>query len=247
MTGFRVLAAATLVWAAAEGADGKARPPKGRGGEGWKRQVQAGVNVTEGNRDSSLARAQFGGRGRGEGWDTELNLKAEIGRADGVQNRERVAAEAAHRRGLTDRAYMAYRLDATYDAIAELDYRIIGSLSLGWYAIRDDQQEFRLEVGPAGVVERKEGVESSRPAIRIAEAYEARITKVSRMVQGVEYVPELDADPNDYLLRAHVELRSDLDVQLSLHVRLEADYDNNPAEGKDKQDTVFSVSFGYSF
>lgn len=224
------------------------RKTRDRKKEGWTRNVEAGVHLTEGNRDASNARMQVSARGRGATWQSDIKLKAEIGRADGKQTRERYTAEASRRREFSERWYVSYRADALNDRLAKIDYRVVGSSALGWFALKDDRQELCLEAGPAGVAERKAGESAEAyPALRIAETYEARLTSVSRLLQGVEYLPELGNDPENYLIRSHVELRSALDQQLSLHVRLESDYANRPAKNKEKRDTVFSVSLSYSF
>jgi putative salt-induced outer membrane protein YdiY len=234
-----------VVALSAEEALGQGRARRTR--EGWRRQVQVGAYVTEGNRDSAQTRAHVTAKGRGERWESEFSIRGEIGELNGTRNRERIAAELLHRRELSRRAYVAYRIDALHDGIADLDYRLVASSSLGWFAIREERQEMRLEAGPAGVFERKGGDQETYPALRLALYYEARVTAVSRLSQGFEYVPELRAESGAYLAKAFVELRADLDKQIALHLRLEGDYDNRPAEGKQKQNSTFSASISYTF
>ncbi len=214
---------------------------------GWTRRVQGGVNVTEGNKDSTQTRAEIGATGRGPGWESELKLRGDIGELNSEKNREQVTAEAQFNREINRLTYMTYRLDFFYDGIAEIDYRVVLSPSLGRYLVRDDAQSLRLEGGPAGVVEKKAGEREAYPALRFAEYYEGRVTKTARLLQGIEYVPELRTDVDRYLVKAFVELKSDLDEQLTLHVRFEGTYDSLPAEGKEEQDTVFSTTLGYRF
>jgi putative salt-induced outer membrane protein YdiY len=234
-----------VAWLCAEGAYAQSRARRTR--EGWTRQAQIGAHVTEGNRDSAQTRAQVGAKGRGENWESEFKVRGEIGELNRTRNRERVAAEFLHRADLSPRAYLAYRFEFLYDGIADLDYRLVASPSIGWFIVREERQELRLEVGPAGVLERKGGDREAYPALRLAQYYEARVTAVSRLLQGVEYLPEIRAESGAYLAKAFVELRADLDKQIALHLRLEGDYDNRPAEGKQKQDTTFSASISYTF
>ena len=215
--------------------------------EGWKRQVQAGINVTEGNTDATHTRAQLGAKGRGEGWEGEVKLRGEIGDVDGTRNRERVLAEMRYQDEWTPRAYLVYRMDFLYDAIADIDYRVVASPSFGYYLIRDPAQSLRGEAGPAAVLEDKGGEREAYPALRLAEFYEGRVTANARILQGIEYLPELRTGDGTYLLNGFVELKADLDAQLTLHVRLESKYDSDPADGKEKQDTTFSTSIGYTF
>ena len=142
---------------------------------------------------------------------------------------------------------MAYRVEVLYDGIADLDYRVLLAPSFGLTALADAAQELRLEIGPAGVIEKKGGEREAYPALRVAEYYECRLTAVSQVKQGVEYIPELRDGLESYLTKAFLELVLEMDEQLSVRLRLESDYDSHPAEGKEKQDTTFSVGLGYTF
>ncbi|HMP75314.1 MAG TPA: DUF481 domain-containing protein [Kiritimatiellia bacterium] len=238
--GWLLVAALALGVAANAGA---ARKKK----SGWTRNARVGINVTEGNKDSTQTRVQLGANGRGDGWESELNLRGEVGEVDSTKNRERISADALYRHDLNPKTYMAYRLEFLYDGIANLDYRVVASPSLGYFVMREEAQQLRTEIGPAAVVEKKDGEREAFPALRLAEYYEGRITPVSRLLQGIEYLPELRAGDGHYLINAFLELRADLDAQLALHVRLEGLYDSQPADGKEKQDTTFSTALSYKF
>ena len=214
---------------------------------GWSRQVRAGLNITEGNKDSTQTRVQLGAKGAGEDWAGELNLLGEVGEVDSEKNRERVSADAAFRRDLNARAFVSGRLEFLYDGIANLDYRVVASPSAGYYLIREQPQWWRVELGPAAVLEKKDDEREAYPALRLAEYYEGRLTPVSRLLQGIEYLPELRVDNGKYLVKAFLELRAELDAQFTLHVRLESAYDSQPAEDKEEQDTTFSTSISYTF
>ena len=244
----RLLIAGLLGFAFLGGAGlGEAAPPASRKSEGWKRQVQAGVHIIEGNKDSTDTRVQVSAKGSGTNWTCELKLRGEIGEISGERSRKRVLAEAVYEKQMSFRSYSVNRLDFLYDGIANLDYRVVVSPSWGYYVLRDASQQLRAEVGPAGVVESKNNEREAYPALRLAEYYECPLTSISRVLQGIEYLPELRTGSGAYLVKASVELKADLDTQLGLHVRLESEYDSQPADGKEKQDTTFSVSMSYSF
>ncbi len=215
--------------------------------EGWDRQVQAGINITEGNKDAANTRAQLNAKGRGKGWESEFTLRGEIGDVEGARNRERAQAELRRQDEWTPRAYFVYRMDVLYDAIAEVEYRVAASPSVGYYLLRGPVQALRFEAGPAAVREKKGGERTAYPALRLAEYYEERVAANAQILQGIETLPELRAGAQTYLLKAFIELKAELDEQLALHVRLEGEYDSDPADGKDKQDASFSTAIGYTF
>lgn len=221
----------------------RAKKPKGA----WTRKVEAGVNLTEGNKDSVQTRAQIEVKNKREKTETQFKLRGEIGETDKERTRERVSAELSHRRELGLRSYLSLGAEFLYDGIAELDYRVVVSPAYGYYLLRDDAQELRAEIGPAGVWEKKGDERDAYPALRLAEFYECKLTAVSQFKQGIEFIPELQEENGKYLTKAFLELKMNLDEQVSVKLRLESDYDSRPAEGKDKQDTTFSVTLAYTF
>lgn len=221
----------------------KAKKKKGA----WTRKIEAGVNLTEGNKDSIQTRAQIEVKNKREKNETVLKLRGEIGETDSERTRERVRAEASHLRELNFRSYLSLNGEFLYDGIAELDYRVVLSPAYGYFLIRETAQELRAEIGPAGVWEKKAGERDAYPALRLAEYYECKLTAVSQLKQGIEWVPELQEENGTYLLKAFLELKMDMDEQVSVKLRLESDHDSRPAEGKDKQDTSFGVTLAYSF
>ena len=212
----------------------------------WKRRVEAGFHVTEGNKDVSRQRLEAALEGRGTNWQTEVRVEGVVGEADGEKDQEKVNARLQVQRDISRRLYGSFTVDYAYDGIADLEYRVVASPGLGWHVLRDEAQHLRAEAGPAYIVEKKGEVRDEYPALRLAESYECRVTRNSRLKQAVEYLPDLK-EGRRYLLNARLELESDLDENLALGVKLEGAYDSRPAEDKEKQDTTFSTSLKFRF
>lgn len=212
----------------------------------WKRRVEAGFHVTEGNKDTSRQRLEAALEGRGTNWQTEARVEGVVGEADGEKDQEKVNARLQLQRDISRRLYGSFTVDYAYDGIADLDYRVVASPGLGGHVLRDEAQHLRAEAGPAYIVEKKGGARDEYPALRLAEFYECRVTHNSRLKQAVEYLPDLK-EGRRYLLNARLELESDLDENLALGVKLEGAYDSRPAEDKEKQDTTFSTSLKFRF
>lgn len=210
----------------------------------WKRRVEAGLHVTEGNKDASRQRVEAAVEGKGTNWQTEAKVEGVVGESDGEKDQEKVGARLHLQRDLSRRVYGSFTLDYAYDGIADLAYRVVASPGAGLHVLRDDAQHLRAEAGPAYIVEKKGDVRDEYPALRLAEFYECRVARNARLKQAVEYLPDLK-DGERYLLNARLELESDLDENLALGVKLEGAYDSSPAADKEKQDTTFSTSLKF--
>jgi len=212
----------------------------------WTRRVEAGLNVTEGNKDTSRQRVEAALEGKGTNWQTEVKVEGVVGSSDGEQDQEKVNARLHTQRDLGSHWYGSFTVDYAYDGIADLDYRVVVSPGVGRHLVRDDVQQLRAEAGPAYIVEKKGRERDEYPALRLAEFYEGRVARSARLKQAIEYLPDLQ-EGTRYLLNARLELESDLDENLALGVKLEGRYDSRPAEDKEKQDTTFSTSLKFRF
>lgn len=214
--------------------------------EGWTRRLEAGLHVSEGNSKTSRERVEVGAEKKGGRWQADVRVEGSVGASDGEHNEEKLNAAASCRRDVSPRWYGAASLDFQYDGIADLDHRVVLGPAAGVHLLRSDEQDLRVEAGPSYVFEQKGDVVDDYPVLRAAESYESRVTRSSRLKQAVEYLPDL-RNASKYLLKAMLELESDLDESLSLVVKLQGQFDSEPADDKKKQDTTFSTSLKFRF
>jgi hypothetical protein len=157
----------------------------------WTRRVEAGLHVTEGNKDVSRQRVEAALEGRGTNWQTEAKVEGVVGSSDGEQDQEKVNARLHTQRDLSRRLYASFTVDYAYDGIADLDYRVVVSPGVGWHVLRDEVQQLRAEAGPAYIVEKKGRERDDYPALRLAEFYEGKRGPQRAPEAGIEYLPDL--------------------------------------------------------
>ena len=220
----------------------KVKKPK----NAWKLKLDLGLQTASGNSDT----LNFKGAVTGSK-ETELNyyyLKAagRYGESDNEKDAETATLEGQIHRRFSERMYVALAGHAYYDQIANLSYRVRGSVSLGRHLIWTDRTVLNVEVGPGYVAERKGGETEGFVAGRVAQHLEIMLTPSFQVWECIEYLNSLE-DSRVYFVNAEVGLESVLVANLSMRFTVENRYDSQPADDKENNDVLTTTSLVWSF
>lgn len=214
--------------------------------DAWKLKLDLGLQTASGNSDT----LNFKGAVTGSK-ETELNyyyLKAagRYGESDNETDAENATLEGQIQRRVSERMYVAVAGHAFHDQIANLSYRVRGSLSLGRHLIWTERTILNVEVGPGYVAEKKGGETEGFVAGRVAQHLEIMITPSFQVWESIEYLPSLE-DSRVNFVNAEVGLESVLVANLGMRFTVENRYDSQPAENKKNNDVLTTTSLVWSF
>jgi putative salt-induced outer membrane protein len=235
-----VLAAGGWTAQAAEATVAEPTKPK------WETSAFVGATLTRGNSKTLLVTGNIVTLHK---WDkNELSLGADgtYGENDSVKNNEQVHGFIQYNRLFSERLYGYARVDALHDAIADVDYRVTLSPGAGYYFIKTDATKLSGEVGPGAVLEKMGGVEHNYWTLRVAERGEHKLSKVARVWESVEYLPQVDNFDN-YILNAEIGLEAALTEKLSLSTFVQDTYHSEPAPGRQQNDLKWVTGVKYRF
>lgn len=211
----------------------------------WDTTIHAGLSLTEGNSETRSVHggAAVEGTRRGLGLirasvDAAYTETTADGQTDETVNQVTAAGEA--RKDLDDTWYAYGRVDALYDPIAEIDYRITAGPGLGGYLARSETRSLSADAGVAWVEERVDDREDGYAAGRLAQRWERALRQSAKLWQTLEYMPRLD-EFEDYLLQAEVGVEAAVNETLNLRVVLKNRYDNRPADGVERNDLALQA------
>ena len=212
--------------------------------DGWDLSAALGFNLTDGNSNTLLLNGlavayreignniyRFeitGAEGTNDDQDDEVN---------GTTTQRYVRGDADYKRLLSDRLYAGANLSFNHDSIADVDYRYIPSVTLGYFFIKEEDLRFNAEVGPSYVFEKVGGDKRDYFAPRIAERLEWDISETAKVFEAVELLFSVD-DGDDTLVTAEVGIEAAISTQFSLVLSVKDIYDNLPAAGRDRNDVV---------
>jgi putative salt-induced outer membrane protein len=213
----------------------------------WDAEFSLGANLSSGNNDSSRLEAALKAVRTTELDKLTFGLQGEVGQNEGETNAQRAEAVADYQRDIDPTWYWYINAKGEHDDIAGLDYRVTVGPGLGWHIIQTDTISLDLEGGPAWVAEQLEGgpLEHSLRG-RIAQHFEWRFSKAAKLYQELEFLENLQ-DFDDWILVGEIGIESNLTETLSLRVSAEDRYDNEPAEGRQRNDIFLKSAVVYKF
>lgn len=238
-----------------------AQAPTAEAKSGWDTSAALGLTLTRGNSDTLLF---TGNIITGKKWDQhEVALGADATYGESKVTEDRVPpatgtrevtkknAEALHGFGqynrlFTERAYGFVRLDALHDAVARVEYRLTLSPGIGYYFIKKEDTRLSGEVGPGLVHEKQGGEVSTYLTLRLAERFDHKLSDRAKLWQSLEILPQVD-DYENCIINFEIGLESALTEKLSLRTYIQNSYDNQPADGRDRNDFKLVTALAYKF
>lgn len=220
-----------------------AAPPKPK----WNSSASLGLSLTRGNSDTTLFTVKLLTDRKDTVNELSLGADGAYGENDGSENVETLHGFGQWNRLFTDRFYGYARLEGLHDGIADIRYRVMVGPGVGYYLLKETNTTLAVEGGGSMVFERLGSTDSSYETFRLAERFEHKFAAHgARVWQKVEYLPQVD-DFNNYIVNAEVGIEASIAKNLSLQTYLDDSYDNEPAPGRDKNDTSLVSAVSYKF
>lgn len=209
----------------------------------WDKSVLFGLNYTDGN--TNTTNVNFGGRAsrdfENNAWlfQADYNYGAASVGADQprTENTNNVRGLANYRRVLENDWFTGAGTTFTHDEIADIKWRAIVSPSIGKYLLREETEQFSLEVGPSYIWEKLGDEQDDYAAARIADRFEYAFTPTAKVYQFFEYLIAFE-DASQYIFNAEIGLESALSSSLSLVLTVRDYYINQPAEDRVPNDVM---------
>jgi putative salt-induced outer membrane protein YdiY len=227
----------------------------------WETSAAAGLTLTSGNSETFLATVTLDTKrkwtkdefaaGLGFGYG-ESEVEVDDGAGGTIVSNEKTAqfgtAYAQYNHLFSERLYAGIRVDAGYDTIAGVEYRVKVSPMLGYYFIKNEKTALAAEVGPTVVFESLEGEDSDTYlAARFGERFEHKFSKTTKIWQSAEYLPDVENWTDKYLINAELGIDAAITSKLGLRVVLQDAYDSQPAAGREHNDIRLIAGLVYKF
>lgn len=212
----------------------------------WERTAAVGATITQGNSDTVLLTGQVLATKKWDEHELILGADGAYGEVDDEKNAESLHGFTQYNRLFSERFYGYGKIDALYDAIADVDYRLTFGPGAGYYFIKEERTLLSGEVGPSYVVEKVGGEENDYLALRLGEKFEHKFSETARVWQMVEFLPQVD-DWGNFIINGEVGAEAALTTDLKLRAFVQDTYDNEPAPGRKKNDVKLVSALAYSF
>ncbi|MFC1594283.1 YdiY family protein [Candidatus Omnitrophota bacterium] len=141
-----------------------------------------------------------------------------------------------------------YKIEVNHDRFANIDYRIVPSIGIGYWFEDTDDFKLMTELGAgAQYTNYRDSTKDDIEPILIPRAYiEKRIIDDARISEDLTLYPSLE-DTGKYRLRSETVFTNPISDELSLQLSWVNDYDSDPSSGTKKHDMRFISALTYSF
>ncbi len=232
-------------------ADATATTPAIETKSAWESSASAGLTLTRGNSESTLANIGLKAQTRWDQNEVKLGADGLYGKskiADGqeVKSAESLTVFGQYNRLFTEQFYGYLRVEGLHDAVADIKYRLTVSPGVGYYFIKTKETELNGEVGPGFIYEKTGGDENSYFVLRLAENFKHSLNEHVRVWQKAEFLPQVD-DLENYIFNFEAGIEADLSRKLSFQSKVLDTYDNRPAPGRKCNDLKWINAISYKF
>lgn len=213
----------------------------------WSKSLGLGASVTDGN--SNTTEVNFSGAASRDFenniWDFVLNYS--YGESDNEESddrqltRNQVNTRASYKRLLSEKIFTGLGARFVYDEIADIDYRYFINPHVGAFTMKKDDLKLSFETGPSYIIEKVGNVEDDYLAPRFANHFEWKLNGQGKVFQNFEILFDVTSSDN-YIINAEVGIESALTSLLSLVFVARDAYDNEPAEGRIRNDIALISS-----
>jgi putative salt-induced outer membrane protein YdiY len=218
----------------------------------WVSSAAVGATLTRGNSDTFLGTLTANTERKWDQHELSLGADAAYGTAE-IDGEETTTAKSMrghiqYNRLFNERLYGYARVEALHDQIADIQYRISLSPGVGYYVIKEETIDLSFEVGPGVVFDKLGDDTRSYATLRVAEKFNYQLSDRARLWQMLEVLPQIDRFSN-YIINFELGLEADLtaDKRLALRAVIQDVYNNEPADGRKKNDVKLITALAYKF
>jgi len=216
--------------------------------EAWKNEVSLSYSQATGNTKNSKLVSAYEGNRKTDA--DELNLKAttlyssQNKKMDGQKH----TGSARYAPNFGDSQWYYFgKIEGEHDRFANIDYRIIPSLGLGYWFSDTDDWKAQAEVGLGHeFVEYTDGSNDDNVSVIPRAYFEKAVFENAKLSEELIFYPNLK-EGDQYRFRSETRFTNPLSDVMSLRVSFIDEFNSSPLGEAKKNDTQLLLSLVYSF
>lgn len=215
----------------------------------WRREISIGYNQSTGNTEK--AELMLSGEIKKVMAEAEFLGKAEIyySSSDKKMDSQKWSSLVRYFYNFGDEKmwFNSYQVLVDHDRFADVDYRILPSVGLGYWFSKEDDWKAMLE-GSFGfeVTNYRSSQPDDEEAVFIGHTYlEKKILDNARITEDASIIPSLEG--NGARFKSETAFTNPLSEALDLSIKFIVDYDTDPPPDIKKTDTRLITGLKYSF
>lgn len=212
---------------------------------GWKGEGELGFTSTSGNSDSETLIANLGVSKAIEQWKHSATLKSLQAENDNIESADSLVLTARSEYSISEKSYIFGKLRYENDKFSGFDYQTSLAFGIGSRVIENEQQLLDTYIG-LGARSLKNSVTGKTEDDAIVTAGLLYAYKISESATFNQDLSIEDGDENTHT-ESETSLKLKIDGNLSAKIAYLAKRNSKVPAGKEKSDTVTTVSLVYGF
>lgn len=213
---------------------------------GWESTAAFGFSLNKGNSDKL---------GLNTEWDTEYlsderefayELDYNYSEDNGAASTDRLTSRVQYNRYVSERSYLGSAVGFLRDDLSEIDYRLTPGVLAGYSVIKEQATQLKFEGGPTMTFEETSDGSDEYASVMLAERFKHRLSDRHSLKQSIVSTTEIE-DVENYTLVGSVALDTKLSDQLIWRIGTEYHYENEPAQGRQRDDLLVTSSIAIKF
>jgi len=215
-------------------------------GSHWTRKVALGMERKKGNTDKFSMNFDLSLDRTNTSHNIIINAKQSYGEDKGDKSTENGRIIAEYEKIVSERWYVPGSFTPEYDDIADVKYRVITSVGIGYFLLKNPTIRLSADIGPSLVNEEVGGETDHYLGGRVTSRLRIKLKNKAEIWFWGRYIPRLD-DLANYLLNAEAGVEAPLGEWLGLRFVVTDDYNSQPAEGKENNDLTMTTAVSVKF
>jgi putative salt-induced outer membrane protein YdiY len=213
----------------------------------WTGTVTAGISATEGNTDIKKASATADGKKELAESRYTFGLSWNFSQESDLITQRKSFGKAQYDHFFTEKTYWLAQSSAEADVQAGVDLRTTLGMGAGRQFLSMDEWNVSGELGLTWFNQEEAGSESqSYMAARMAYNLGWKPNDRWEFLQSAEVYPSLE-DTNDVYSKVDTRAKATLGDNMFAQVQWVMDWDNTPASGAERVDSLFLLTVGWKF
>ncbi len=239
-----------------------AAPPK------WTGNISAGLSATRGNTFTNAANISANAllrraKDRTQAYMNYLAAQSKAGNGDMQNTQGAFTVGGQYDYFFTEKFYGFTNARYHTDHVANLDYRMLGGLGVGYQWVESEKLNFSTDIGVAEICEQytervledvngdgiawdKVTTSSDEISLQMGYHFDWTINSLLSFHHNTRYYPAF-SDFTDYLLTSDAEIRAKLTDNMFANFQALLEYDSTPGRDATHADTKYILGIGYNF
>lgn len=229
---------------------GPSQTPISRPPVEWSKRISLGYTKTSGNsRRNQVVGSAVVNRKTGQNESTFKFDTLYASSNDSVEAKKFYGMlRYANSFGINLKSYIVYKLEGQQDIFANVEYRLIPSIGLGyWFSDNDDMRAMAELAAGYQYTKYRSGMESEGQPVLLPRVFlDKRIISRLHLTQDLTFYPSLSA-LNNYRYRSETALINQINDRWGVKIQFINEYDSHPPNDVKKADFTWITSLEYNF